>query len=426
LGEHSVKSTLAAADRDQRAGPDWPPVVVASVFQTGLNLMRDLIRRGVQAVGIDYDSHNPGFRSVYGHSYLCPNPDTHPQEWLEFMQSLSRQMGTRPVLISAADVFVSAIAAHATALEPYYVFSRSGAGLQAALATKEQQYALAEQYGFPSPRTAYIQSADQLREFANLARFPCLLKPRHQREWETLPDGNRLKGRKLITAETREQLLDHYALTELYRPEVMAQEIIVGPDSAKYCYLSVYASDGSLLGCCVVREYRCNPMFFGSATIVEPVVDHEIAALCDTFLRRLNYIGLCEIELKRDARDGIVKLIEVNPRFSGTGDCSSYAGVEVGWLHYLDLIGKRPAPMEPTRLGFYHMMLRSEVAAVPVYLENRVVTWRELLRTYCRPIEFFDLDWRDLRIAARTLYSCVKIVAVYVLRKLGLKSKAPK
>jgi hypothetical protein len=92
----------------------------------------------------------------------------------------------------------------------------------------------------------------------------------------------------------------------------------------------------------------------------------------------------------------------------------------------LDLIGKRPAPMEPTRLGFYHMMLRSEVAAVPVYLENRVVTWRELLRTYCRPIEFFDLDWRDLRIAARTLYSCVKIVAVYVLRKLGLKSKAPK
>jgi predicted ATP-grasp superfamily ATP-dependent carboligase len=426
LGAHSVKSTLAAADRDRRAGPDWPPVVVASVFQTGLNLMRDLIRRGVRAVGVDYESHNSGFRSVYGHSYLCPNPDTHPQEWLAFMQSLSRQMGIRPVIICAADIFVSALGAHADALEPYYVFSRASVAVQAALATKEQQYALAQQHGLPCPRTVYIESAEQLRDFAGLARFPCLLKPRHQREWEALPEGNRLRGKKLVTGDSVEQLLEFYALAEPYRPQVMAQEIIAGPDSEKYCYLSVYASDGSLLGCSVVREYRCNPILFGSASVVEPVVDHEIATLCDTFLRKVDYAGLCEIELKRDARDSQVKLIEVNPRFSVTGDCASYTGVEVGWLHYLDLIGKRPVRMEPTRFDFLHMVLRREVAAVPVYLDNRLVSWSELMRSYRRRLEFFDVDWRDWRVTAETLYACMKIMAVYVLRKLGLKPPAPK
>jgi predicted ATP-grasp superfamily ATP-dependent carboligase len=417
---------VAGAERDRRAGRDWPPVVVASVFQTGLNLMRDLIRRGVRTVGVDYDPLNSGFRSVYGQSYLCPNPDTHPREWLEFMQSLSRQMGTRPVIICAADIFVSALGAHAEALEPYYVFSRASVAVQAALATKEQQYALAGQHGLPCPRTAYIQSLEELRDFAGLARFPCLLKPRHQREWESLPEGNRLRGRKLVTAETREQLRDYYGLVEAYRPQVVAQEIVVGPDNEKYCYLSVYASDGSRLGHCVVREYRCNPILFGSASMVEPVVDPEIDALCDAFLRKVHYVGLCEIEVKRDARDSQVKLIEVNPRFSVTGDCASYTGVEIGWLHYLDLIGKRPAPVEPTRFDFLHMVLRREVSAVPVYLDNRMVSWRELMRSYRRRMEFFDVDWHDWRVTARTLYACMKIVAVYALRKLGLKPPAPK
>jgi predicted ATP-grasp superfamily ATP-dependent carboligase len=43
------------------------------------------------------------------------------------------------------------------------------------------------------------------------------------------------------------------------------------------------------------------------------VVDEEIEALCDGFLSSLGYVGLCEIELKRDVHDGRVKLIEVNP-----------------------------------------------------------------------------------------------------------------
>ena len=128
---------------------------------------------------------------------------------------------------------------------------------------------------------------------------------RNQREWDALPQGNRLRGKKVITAETTEQLLAAYALTEPYQPRVVVQEIIVGPDAAKYCHLSVYGSEGAALGSCVVKEYRCSPIYWGSATVVEAVEDPEITATCDAFLRRMNYVGLCEIELKRDARDGL-------------------------------------------------------------------------------------------------------------------------
>ena len=171
-----------------------PPAVVASVFQTGLNLMRDLLSRGVPTVGIDCDASNPGFRSRYGKSFLCPNPDEHPEAWLEFMLSLARTLGGRPVLIAAADQFVSAIGRYASELQAAYVFSEEGARLQADFATKERQHVLVRDARFPSPVTEYVQSREDVVRFAGARRFPCVLKPRHQREWDVLPLGHRAAG----------------------------------------------------------------------------------------------------------------------------------------------------------------------------------------------------------------------------------------
>jgi len=404
-----------------RAQSDWPAVVVASVFQTGLNLMRDLLRRGVRVVGIDCDSSHEGFRSAYGKSYLCPNPDTHPEDWVKYMIELSRKLGGKPVLIAAADIFVSAMGKHVEVLKEHYLFSLDSIAVQAALATKEQQYALAAQHGLPIPRTSYIQSRADLERFVAEARFPCLIKPRHQREWDALPEGNRLRGLKLTTADTAEQLLADYALTETHRPEVVAQEIIAGGDDAKYCYLSVYGSGSRRLGHTVVHELRAHPVLFGSGSIVEPVIDREIATLCDNFLRGVGYVGICEIEVKRDTRDGVVRLIEANPRYSVTADASVYAGVDIGWLHYLDLIGQPIEPAEANRLGFRHIVLRRDIPAIPRYVERGILTWGQVRETYRGPLAFFDLDWHDWRPTATTLKGCARVAAGTLLRSTGIR-----
>jgi predicted ATP-grasp superfamily ATP-dependent carboligase len=152
-----------------RAEEGWPPVVVASVFQTGLNLMRDLLRRGVRAVGVDCIADHEGFRSRYGTSHLCPNPDTHPDEWVAFMVRLAAELGAKPVIIPAADLFVTALGRHVEALKAHYTFSLESIAVQAALATKEQQYALAERFGLPIPRSTYIQCSASPRLRASLA-----------------------------------------------------------------------------------------------------------------------------------------------------------------------------------------------------------------------------------------------------------------
>jgi len=384
--------------------------------------MRDLIRRGVRTVGVDCIREHEGFRSVYGKSYLCPDPDIHPEQWVAFMESLSKDLGARPVIIPAADQFVTALGRHADKLRNAYMFSRAAVALQAALATKEQQYELARKHGFPCPHTAYVRSLDDLQDFVVNAQFPCLLKPRHQREWESLPEGNPLRFKKVISAASVEDLGRYYRMTAAYRPEVVAQEIIAGPDDAKYCYLSVYGSRGERLAYCVVHEFRSYPIFFGSASVVEPIVDDEIQSVCDNFLRGIHYVGLCEIEVKRDIRDGKVRLIEVNPRFSGTGDCAIYTGIEVGWLHYLDLIGQSVSPVEATRFNFRHIMLRSDVGAFPQYLSAGLTGWREWIRAYRPPVEFYDFDVRDWRIALSTISFCARSFAGGMLRHWKLRA----
>src|SRR6266478_7427163 len=164
-----------------RAGADWPPAVIAGAYRTGVLGVRSLVRRGVRVSYFDSNRRYPGFRSTYGHAHACPDPDTNPEGWLDFMIELSGKMGGKPVLISSADQFVSAIAAHASTLARHYIIS-PGVPLQGQLATKQTQYELAARHGMPLPRTQFVRSAEEVAVFANNAQFPCLLKPIHFRE----------------------------------------------------------------------------------------------------------------------------------------------------------------------------------------------------------------------------------------------------
>ncbi len=392
-----------------RARPEWPAVVVAGAYQTGIVLMRNLWRRGVKVACIDSNRNMPGFGTVYGKAYLCPDADEHPEEWVAFMGDLAGKMGGRPVLIPSSDRFITVVGDHADELDEHFIFPRSSAATQSLLATKQRQYEIADSHGLPTPRTKFVTSIDELREFIKDARFPCLLKPTHFREWQKFPAGHPLSYEKVTVADTVAQLEERYRLAETVSPKMVVQEVIQGPDTNKLVYLSCYRRDGERIGYCVLREVRTDPIYFGSASVVEPVKDDEVDQRCDAFLRSLNYTGLCEIELKRDSRDQRLQIIEANPRYSVTADAAPYLGVDLGWLHYLDLIGEQVTPTQPEVRDFRHVCLLRDFATFRSY-RKAGQSWGELLRAYRRPVAFFDFDWRDWRTTRNTLWACFKLV----------------
>ncbi len=392
-----------------RADPTWPEALILGAYQTGVVAARNLRRRGVRVRLVDCDARQSGFRSAHGPALLCPDPDADGEAWIAFMQGLARAAAAPPVLIPSSDQFVSALARAADALRPHFRFS-AGADLAGALADKDTQYALAARHGMPMPLTRFVERADEVEAFAREARFPCVLKPIHFRRWQRLPEHHPLYFRKLVVAHDAAELRAAYAHACAAEARVILQEIIQGPDTHKRVYLAHYGADGARTGTALFRELRCDPVAFGPATVSESVTDPEADAVCDRFLRAIGYRGICEIEVKRDARDGVVRLIEANPRLSGGGDAGPYVGVDLAWLHYLDLAGVRHAPVTPAARDVRHVVLRSDGTALVRYLRLGIIGWGDVARSYRLPLAFFDLDARDLRPSIRTVAAFVRAV----------------
>jgi predicted ATP-grasp superfamily ATP-dependent carboligase len=121
--------------------------------------------------------------------------------------------------------------------------------------------------------------------------------------------------------------------------------------------------------------------------------------------------------MKYDARDGRPKLIEANPRLSGGGDAAPYSGVDLCWLHYLDLIGRTVEPVEPNGEDFRHIVLRSDVHTVLAYRREKLISWKEVVRSYRRPLAFYDFDGRDWRYSLETLYVMLRSLARGLLER---------
>lgn len=404
----SILDREAHCGNPTKAELDWPAAVIAGAFQTGVLGTRSLKRRGVKTSLFDCDSSMPGFRSVYGPALRCPNPDTDFESWMDFVLNVGRQYAIKPVLIPSSDRYVSAIAKGEERLRECFLFSPR-VDLQGKLADKFTQYHLAGKHRLPMPETAIVEDEYSVQSFAEKAQFPCLMKPGHFREWERFPIGHPLSHKKIHISDSPTDLTEKYRLASTLNPKVVLQEIIQGPDTNKRVYLSCYDRNGARIANALFRELRCDPVGFGPATVSEPVVDPLVDSLCDDFLRSIGYVGICEIELKWDDRDGRVKLIEANPRLSGGGDAAPYSGVDICWLNYLDLIGQPVRPVAPSTRDFRHIMLRPDGKAIPAYRRAGLLGWNELLHSYKPPLAFYDLDWKDWRYSLESIFIALKL-----------------
>jgi hypothetical protein len=151
---------------------------------------------------------------------------------------------------------------------------------------------------------------------------------------------------------------------------------------------------------------------------VEPVIDEEVDTVCDRLLRGVGYVGLCEIEVKRDTRDGRVKMIEANPRYSVTADAGPYAGVDLGWIHYLDVIGQQVEPVTWNGRDFRHISLHRDFSCIRPYQRAGLETWGTILHSYRSPRFFFDLGWRDWKVATSTCLDLARIVVGSIVREI--------
>ena len=307
-----------------------PTAVVVDVrWVNGLAAIRSLGRLGAPVVALAHRAGALGFRSRYARGLVCPDPVEDEEGYVAFLAELGQSLETPAPVFPTHDEFLNAIARNADALGGRYLHPFPDWPLLERIQDKAWQLAEAERLGVPIPRTV-DEPADDLR-------FPVLVKPRD-------PVGFRREfKRQAIRCEDAVALARDFERARAYRP--LVQEFVPGGDEELYTLGSYLDAGGEALGLFSGRKLLQTPPGVGTARIGEAVWVDEVVEQGLTLLRGIGFRGLSQVEFKRDPRDGVYRLMEINPRLWQWHGLATATGVDLTRIAYLDLIGQAPAPV---------------------------------------------------------------------------------
>jgi D-aspartate ligase len=166
----------------------------------------------------------------------------------------------------------------------------------------------------------------------------------------------------------------------------MVQELIPGGGETQLSYAAL-ACDGEPLASLTARRTRQYPADFGRAsTYVETASVPDIVEPSARFLRSIRFTGLVELEFKRDPRDGVPKLLDVNPRVWGWHTLGAAAGVDFSWLAWL-LAAGRQVPQVDARAGVRWLRLSTDLPMAVREILSRRLSARAYVHTLLPPKE---------------------------------------
>ncbi len=398
------------------------PVVVLGFHCGGLGVARSLGRLGVRVHGVDRDPRAPGFASRYCRSAHVWDYEVAPvAETLEFLDELGRKVGPA-VLIPTTDGAAEFIAENAVELLPRFTFARVSPELVRTLIDKREVFRLAQQAGVPTPPIMFPESSDDVARFLSSATFPIVLKAINPGRLE------RRTGHRLLVAHTPEELLRRYDEWEDGgAPNLMLQEHIPGGDETVWVFNGVFNERSECIAAFTGQKLRQHPPGAGATSLGMCAPNAQIVRLTTDFMRTLPYRGVIDIDYRYDARDGLYKLLDPNPRVGSAFRLFvDEQGMDVARLLYLDLTGQPVSPA-PMRVGRKWIFEDRDIETSLQHVLDGTLTlrgWFRSLRGVEEGVWYARDDWRPFwqmcrGLVRRAVRGAVRRIGVALVRPVA-------
>jgi predicted ATP-grasp superfamily ATP-dependent carboligase len=204
---------------------------------------------------------------------------------------------------------------------------------------KALTFRLAESAGIPCPKTDCFTTQAQVEAFAGQAVFPLVIKPR-------IGSGSR----GVTYVRNAEELIRQWQVINQEQPRPLVQEYIPpGGDALGVSLL--FNKDSEPRAIFVHKRLREYPLSGGPSTLRESVARTDVVELAVRLLRAMNWYGIAMVEFKVDPRDGIPKLMEVNPKLWGSLSLAIASGIDFPALLYHIAVNGDIAPVLDYRVG---------------------------------------------------------------------------
>jgi predicted ATP-grasp superfamily ATP-dependent carboligase len=285
-----------------------------------LALIRSLGRKGIDVTVGERTFLNTSFFSKYcSRRIVYPSPRRYPDQFIDFILKEIRK-NHYECLFPMEEETLLLVARHREEISRHTYLLIPDLDKIEFVRDKGNLLRFAESHGIPAPKTWHEPPTPTLPPWGGGEGEGYVIKPR-------VSSGSF----GIAYVRKREDLIPLYQKVHAQYPFPLVQEWI--PDGGGTFGFSALFDDGSNVKAAFIhKKLRMYPIQGGPSTLREGVEHPQIMALGLSLLKSLNWTGVAMAEFKVDPRDGIPKLMEVNPRFWGSLHLAIISGVDFPYL----------------------------------------------------------------------------------------------
>ena len=326
---------------------------------------------------------------------VYPDPVASPDAFVTELARLARDHGAE-VLIPVADITTFLVTGHRERFACAVPCASEEVTKRAA--NKVDIMRTAERIGVPVPTSVVVHDPSLVPDVAHLG-YPIVIKP-----WQSrirTPQG--WATTSVSYADSQADLLRDLASRPAHEFPVLLQECVGGPGVGVFACVH----QGQTVATFSHRRLRERPPWGGVSVLCESAeVDPVAGGHAIRLLEAIGWQGAAMVEFKRDERDGLPKLMEINGRFWGSLQLAVDAGVNFPALVMQTVTGEPFAPQPPYRVGIRERWLWGDVDALLVSLRpgrdaarlagrSRLRAIRDFLEFVAPDLHYDNPKWDD-------------------------------
>jgi len=365
-----------------------PPAILFGGFFQAFQVVESLATRSVPVYVLNNRWAEARY-SRYAHAIRLPDNVPYAQAATDFLTGRDSDDLAGSVLLAAGDQELEIINANRETLAKKFRLDLTNPGAQQVMLDKLATYKAAKEAGVPAPKFWEIRTEEDIHQFSKEFVYPLIVKPTISHVFL-----NRFKC-KFFMAENFDQLLECYRIADGAGIEVVLLEKIPGPDSRLCSYYTYMDEEGNPLFDFTKRVIRRYPVNMGLASYHITDRVEGVRELSLKLLRHVGLQGLANAEFKYDERDGQLKLIECNVRFTAANSLVAKAGFDLGNFVYNRIVGIPQPRLINFRTG---MRLWDPLRDFRAFLELRErgdLTLLQWLASVMHRTSIAYFSWRD-------------------------------
>jgi predicted ATP-grasp superfamily ATP-dependent carboligase len=306
---------------------------VLGATHTALGVVRALAGNGIPQFGAGAGRGYVAYSRWHRRPPAGSGEDATPESLERF---LARLPGGRIVLMPCSDDWVAAVAGLPPALAERFPSSLAPRESVDICLDKGRFADTMARLGLPHPRTIAIEAADQVAELWDGTLRDPFLKPRNSVAFRAHHRAKALQVKTPGEAVTRVREAQRAGL------ELLLQEYVPGPASAHYFVDGFVDRAGSVRARFARRRLRTTAEPFGDSSCMVSIPLDEARGpleILERLLPALRFRGVFNAQFKHDGRDGLFKLLDLNPRAWGGISLAVSCGIDVIRMAYRDALG---------------------------------------------------------------------------------------